>query len=133
MKDRSDAQARVIDIAGFEAGGHYSPAIAAGGFVFVSGQTPRDAERRIVGDTIETQTAAALDNVAKVLGAAGGSLADVVKMTIYLTDLASFSGFNTVYATYFPDVKPARTTVECGLRDVLVEIDAIAYLGSTFT
>jgi len=130
MKNRSDAQARAINIDGLEAGGHYSPATAAGGFVFVSGQTPRDADRRIVGDTIETQTAAALDNVAKVLSAAGGSLTDVVKMTIYLTDLTLFPRFNTVYATYFPHFKPARTTVECGLREVLVEIDAIAHLGA---
>jgi 2-iminobutanoate/2-iminopropanoate deaminase len=130
MKDRSDAQVRAIEIAGLEAGGHYSPAIVANGFVFVSGQTPRDADRRIIGSTIETQTAAALDNVARILSAAGGSLANVVKVTIYLTDLALFPRFNTVYASYFPDIKPARTTVECGLREVLVEVDAIAFIGA---
>lgn len=130
MTSAAVAKARVIDVPGLKAGGHYSAAIAAGGFAFVSGQTPRDADRRVVGDTIEAQTAAALDNVAKVLAAAGASLGDIVKITVYLTDLTLFPRFNVVYATYFPDLKPARTTVECGLQGVMVEIDAIAYLGA---
>lgn len=129
MTDQSNARARMIDVAGRKTGGYYSAAVVAGGFVFVSGQTPRDADRRVIGDSIETQAAAALDNVARVLAAAGASLEDIVKTTIYLTDLALFPQFNTVYATYFPDFKPARTTVECGLQGVMIEIDAIAHLG----
>ena len=128
MNDQSNAKARMIDVSGRKTAVYYSAAVVAGGFVFVSGQTPRDADRCVIGDSIETQTTAALDNVIRVLGAAGASLEIIVKTTIYLTDLALFPQFNTVYATYFPDFKPARTTVQCGLQGVMVEIDAIAHL-----
>ncbi|MGF7137367.1 2-iminobutanoate/2-iminopropanoate deaminase [Paraburkholderia sp. EB58] len=128
MNDQSNAKTRMIDVSGRKTGGCYSAAVVAGGFVFVSGQTPRDADRCVIGDSIETQTAAALDNVIRVLAVAGASLEDIVKTTIYLTDLTLFPQFNIVYATYFPDFKPARTTVQCGLQGVMVEIDAIAHL-----
>jgi 2-iminobutanoate/2-iminopropanoate deaminase len=128
MESPTKTPARVIEVPNLKAGGHYSAAVAAGGFVFVSGQTPRDEARQIVGDTIEEQTAAALDNVAKALAAAGASMTDIVKVTIYLTDLNLFPRFNVVYATRFPDFKPARTTVECGLQGVMVEIDAVAHI-----
>jgi 2-iminobutanoate/2-iminopropanoate deaminase len=131
MSEESRAKARAIEVDGIRTGGHYSAAVAAGGFVFVAGQTPRDAERRVVGETIEEQTAAALDNVAKALAAAGATLNDVVKTTVYLTDLALFPRFNAVYANYFPDFKPARATVGCELQGVMVEIDAIAYIGAS--
>jgi 2-iminobutanoate/2-iminopropanoate deaminase len=104
--------------------------VVAGGFVFVSGQTPRDANRNVLGDTIEEQTAAALDNVGKVLVAAGATLGDIVKTTIYITDMGLFQRCNTVYAKYFPNHKPARTTLECGLQGVLIEIDVVAYVGA---
>jgi 2-iminobutanoate/2-iminopropanoate deaminase len=130
MENRTHANVRVIDVPGLRAGGHYSAAVVAGGFLFLSGQTPRDAARQVIGDSIEVQAVAALDNVAKALAAAGASMGDVVKMTIYLTDLTLFARFNAVYSTYFPQYKPARTTVECGLQGVMIEIDAIAYLGS---
>ena len=129
MKNGTNASARAIDMAGHKAGGHYSAAVAAGGFVFVAGQTPRNEARQIVGETIEEQTGAALDNVARVLAAAGASLSSIVKITVYLTDLALFPRFNAAYAARFTDFKPARTTVECGLQGVMVEIDAIAYIG----
>jgi 2-iminobutanoate/2-iminopropanoate deaminase len=118
-----------VNPADIKQGGHYSSAMIAGDLVFVSGQTPRDADRRVIGDTIEEQTRATLDNVAKVLSTAGATLEDVVKVTVYLTDLTLFSRFNAVYATRFPRHPPARTTVEAGLQGVLVEIDVIAYLG----
>jgi 2-iminobutanoate/2-iminopropanoate deaminase len=103
--------------------------MTAGDFVFLSGQTPRDADRNVIGDSIEEQTRATLANVERVLAAAGAGLADVVKVTVYLTDLTLFSRFNAVYASWFPVHKPARTTVEAGLQRVLVEIDAVAYIG----
>jgi 2-iminobutanoate/2-iminopropanoate deaminase len=102
----------------------------AGDFVFLSGQTPRDADRNVIGDSIEEQTRATLANVERVLAAAGAGREDVVKVTVYLTDLTLFSRFNALYASWFAEHKPARTTVEAGLQGVLVEIDMVAYIGT---
>ena len=110
--------------------GAYSPGLIAGDFVFVSGQGPLDpATGKIVGETIEEQTTRVLENVKAVLEAAGASMSDVVKVAVHLSDLANFQRFNQVYATFFPDPKPTRTTVGSQLRGILVEIDAIAYIG----
>jgi len=110
--------------------GAYSPGLIAGDFVFVSGQGPLDPETgKIVGETIEEQTARVLENVKAVLDAAGASMSDVVKVAVHLSDLANFQRFNQVYATFFPDPKPTRTTVGSQLPGILVEIDAIAYIG----
>ena len=110
--------------------GAYSPGLIAGDFVFVSGQGPLDpATGKIVGETIEEQTARVLENVKAVLEAAGSSMSDVVKVAVHLSDLANFQRFNQVYATFFPDPKPTRTTVGSQLPGILVEIDAIAYIG----
>ena len=83
----------------------------------------------VVGDTIEEQTARVLENVKAVLEAAGASMADVVKSTVHLSDVAHFSRFDAVYATYFPEPRPVRTTVGSQLKGILVEIDVIAYVG----
>jgi 2-iminobutanoate/2-iminopropanoate deaminase len=120
---------RSVNPAGFTPGGHYSSAMVAGDFVFLSGQTPRDADRKLIGESIEEQTRATLDNVERVLAAAGAGLEDVVKVTVYLTDLTLFSRFNAIYATWFGQHKPARSTVEAGLQGVLIEIDVVAYIG----
>jgi 2-iminobutanoate/2-iminopropanoate deaminase len=110
--------------------GAYSPGLIAGDFVFVSGQGPLDpATGEIVGETIEEQTTRVLENVTAVLEAAGASMSDVVKVAVHLSDLANFQRFNQVYATFFPDPKPTRTTVGSQLPGILVEIDAIAYIG----
>jgi 2-iminobutanoate/2-iminopropanoate deaminase len=110
--------------------GAYSQGLIAGDFLFVSGQGPLSPETgKIVGDTIEEQTARVLENIKSILEAAGASMSDVVKVAVHLSDLASFQRFNQVYATFFPDPKPARTTVGSQLPGILVEIDAIAYLG----
>jgi len=110
--------------------GAYSPGLRVGDFVFVSGQVPRDPTTgKIVGDTIEEQTAQVIENIKAVLEAGGATLADVVKVSAHLSDLALFEGYNKVYATYFPDPKPTRTTVGSQLLGFLVEIDAIAYVG----
>jgi 2-iminobutanoate/2-iminopropanoate deaminase len=110
--------------------GAYSPGLIAGDFVFVSGQGPLDpATGKIVGETIEEQTTRVLENVKAVLDAAGASMSDVVKVAVHLSDLANFQRFNQVYATFFPDPKPTRTTVGSQLPGILVEIDAIAYIG----
>lgn len=110
--------------------GAYSQGLRAGDFIFVSGQGPLDpASGQVVGTTIEEQTARTLENIRAILEAGGASLADVVKVSAHLSDLALFDGYNRVYATYFPDPKPARTTVGSQLNGILVEIDAIAYIG----
>lgn len=110
--------------------GAYSPGLRVGDFVFVSGQVPRDpVTGKIVGNTIEEQTARVLENVKAILEAGGASLADVVKVNAHLSDLALFDGYNKIYSTYFPDPKPTRTTVGSQLLGFMVEIDAIAYVG----
>lgn len=111
--------------------GAYSQGLKAGDFVFVSGQGPLDPETgQIVGETIEEQTARTLENIKAILEAAGATMADVVKVSAHLSDLGMFDRYNKVYATYFPDPKPTRTTVGSQLpQTMLVEIDAIAYIG----
>jgi len=110
--------------------GAYSQGLRAGDFIFVSGQGPLDPETgQIVGDTIEVQTARTLDNIKAILAAGGGTMADVVKVAVHLSDLSLFPRYNQVYATYFPDPKPTRTTVGSQLLGIMVEIDAIAYVG----
>ncbi len=112
--------------------GAYSQGIRAGDFIFVSGQGPLDpATGQLIHGTIEEETARVLENIKIILEAGGATMADVVKVSAHLSDVALFERFNKVYATYFPDPKPARTTVGSQLprKDMLVEIDAIAYIG----
>lgn len=109
--------------------GAYSQGLRVGDFVFVSGQGPRDPVTGEMGATIEEQTARTLENVKAILEAGGASMADVVKVTAHLSDLSLFEAYNRVYASYFPDPKPTRTTVGSQLNGILVEIDAIAYIG----
>ena len=102
---------------------------ASGGFVFTAGQiglVPATGE--IVGADIELQTRQVLENLRAILEAAGSGLPHVVKTTVYLTDMGDFAAMNAVYATYFKNAAPARTTVEVSRlpRDARVEIDAIA-------
>lgn len=111
-------------------GGAYSQGLRAGDFVFVSGQGPLDPDTgQVVGETIEEQTARTLENIKAILEAAGASMADVVKVAAHLSDISLFDRYNKVYATYFPDPKPTRTTVGSQLPGIMVEIDAIAYVG----
>ena len=106
----------------------YSQGIRAGDFVFVAGQGPLDpATGKVTGDTIQEQTRRTLDNVKAIVEAAGATMADVVKSTVHLADMADFKAFNEVYATYFDDPKPVRTTVGSTLLGIKVEIDVVAY------
>lgn len=112
-----------------EAIGPYSQAIDCGALVFVSGQIPLDpATGAVVGDDTASQTRQVLVNLAAVLGAAGLTLANVVKATVYMKDLADFAAMNAVYGEFFGTPAPARATVEVSRlpRDVRVEIDVIA-------
>lgn len=112
--------------------GPYSQGIRVGDFIFVSGQGALDpATGQLVGDTIEEQTARVLENIKAILEAGGATMADVVKANAYLSDMSLFQRYNAVYVTYFPDPKPARTTVSAALpgEGMLVEIDVVAYVG----
>lgn len=109
--------------------GPYSQGVKAGGLVFFSGQIPLDpATGEMVGGTIADQTSRVMDNIAAMLEAAGLGFGDVVKSTIYLTDIAGFAAVNEVYGRFFPVSPPARSTVEVkGLpRGAGVEIEVIA-------
>lgn len=112
--------------------GPYSQAIRAGDFLFVSGQIPLDPSTaaRVEGD-VRVQAGRVLENLRGILQAAGASLDQVVKTTVYLADMADFPAMNEVYATFFTTSAPARATVQVSRlpRDVRVEIDAVAYLG----
>ena len=110
-------------------GGGYSQGIRAGRLVFTAGQVGIDPTTgELAGDTIEEQTTQVLDNLAAVLGAGGATLADVVKVTAFLADMSLFAGYDTVYRTYFPEPRPARSSVGVNLGRFLVEIEAVAVL-----
>jgi len=108
--------------------GPYSPSVGAGDLVFVSGQIPLDAAGKIVGYTPKDQAHKALDNMRLTLTAAGLGFENVVKTTIFLQDMDDFAAVNGVYAEYFSEPYPARSTVQVGRlpKDVRVEIEAIA-------
>ena len=110
--------------------GPYSQAIVANGFVFCSGTAGIDPETGTIPDGIEAQTEQALRNLAAVLEAAGASMADLVKTTIFYADVADFGLLNEVYARHMPDPAPARSApANVKLpRGLLVSIEAIAAL-----
>ncbi len=105
----------------------YSPVVVSGDLVYTAGQVAMDATGAIVPGGIAEQTEQVLRNVAACLAAAGCGMADVVKTTVFLTDLVDFAVFNGVYARHFEPPYPARSTVQVGLADgLLIEIEAIA-------
>lgn len=110
--------------------GPYSPAVLAGGFIFVAGQGPVDVtvDKMSYGD-IQHETRLVLGNIKRILEGCGASMADVVKCSVFLADGKDFGAMNQVYAEFFGDAKPARTTVETKFADpkMKVEIDCIAY------
>jgi 2-iminobutanoate/2-iminopropanoate deaminase len=110
-------------------GAPYSQAIISGGLVFVSGQLSlRPDHAEIVGDTIQEQTEQVFANLGAILEAAGSSLEQLVKTTVYLVDLNDFQGMNEVYARHVGDRPPARATIEVSAlpSGAKVEIEAIA-------
>ena len=109
--------------------GPYSQAVQAGELIFVSGQLPIDpATGQFAGDDAATQSAQCMKNLLAILAEIGLTAADMVKVTIYLTDMNDFAPVNEVYATFFSDNYPARVCVEVSRlpKDALVEIDCIA-------
>ncbi len=107
----------------------FSKAAGADGWLYVSGQVPRDADGEIVTGSITVQATVTLNNLKKVLESAGYSLEDVVRVTVYLDDPRDFAGFNKVYAKFFSaEHAPARVCVQAAMMsDLRVEVDCIAY------
>ena len=110
--------------------GPYSQAIKTGDFVFASGQLGLDTATGKLQEGLEAQSRQALSNLEAVLDAAGASMADVVKTTIFLVDIGQFAEVNAIYGTAFPTPPPARSTVQVAALPLggLVEIEAIALI-----
>lgn len=109
--------------------GPYSQAIKANGFVFLSGQIALDpATQQLIEGDVAAQTERVLQNLTAILTAAGSSLTQVVKTTVFLKNMSDFAAMNEVYGRHFSAEPPARSTVEAARlpKDVLVEIDVIA-------
>jgi len=111
-----------------KAAGPFSPAIRSQGFIYVSGQIGQDpATGKLVDGGVERQTEQALTNLVAILDAAGKGLADVVRVAVYLTDIGSFAAVNGIYARYFAEPYPARTTIGVAALPLgaVVEIDVV--------
>ena len=109
--------------------GPYNQAVEAGGFVFISGQIPLDAVTgEIVTGDIKAETKKVMDNIGAILEEAGINFSNVVKTSIFLTDMQSFASLNEVYGSYFSEQFPARETIQVGAlpKNVNVEISVIA-------
>jgi len=109
-----------------------SPATLAGNLLFIGGAVATNERGEIVGkEDIRAQTRQVLENMKAIVEAAGGTLRDVTRTTVYLTNLANYAGMNEVYGSYFPVEPPARATLRVDLAnpDFLVEIEATAVLG----
>ena len=110
-------------------GGPYSQAIRVGELLFLAGQGPFDESGRFVGGSIAEQTRRTLTNLDAVARAAGGSLAQAVRVGVYLSSMEHFGEMNGVYPDFFEEPLPARTTIQSDLVGFDVEIDAVVWLG----
>ena len=112
--------------------GAYSQAVKAGGFMYVSGQIPLAPESmEIVSEDFSLQVKQVLENLKSIIVDSDSKLSDVVKLNVYLKDLADFQSVNDAMSTVFDEPYPARAAVEVSRlpKDVLVEIDAVVYIG----
>ena len=110
--------------------GPYSQGIRAGRFAFTSGQLPATLSGEVISDDITKATRQSLNNVKAVLSAAGAGMTDVVKVTVFLTDMADFAQMNEVYAEFFSEPFPARSCIQVAAlpKRARVEIEATACL-----
>ena len=110
--------------------GAYSSGVLVNGMLFVSGQGPLDlATGEVKHGTIEEETLLTLAHVRKIVEAAGGTVDDIVKCTVHLSDINDFERYDAAYASFFTGIRPARTTVQSVLAEgIKVEIDAIAVI-----
>lgn len=109
----------------------FSPAIKAGGFIFVSGQASVDERTgQIISDKFENEFRRSIENVRRILAAAGADLSHVVQVRSYVKDPADLPEYNALYREFFAEPFPARTTITNCLGRVLFEIDVVAYVGA---
>ncbi len=110
--------------------GPYSQGASAGEWIFTSGQVPLTPSGELVSGDAGSAARQVLDNIAAILEAAGASMRDVVKVTLYLRDMSDFDAVNAVYATAFGEHRPARTCIEAARlpKDAILELDAIAWV-----
>lgn len=111
--------------------GPYSQAVMVDGWLFIAGQIPLDpATEKMVEGSFEDKARRVLENIKAIVEAAGGSLRDVVKVTVYLRDISLFERFNKVYSEYFSEEPPARVVVEVSNlpKNAEVEVEAVAYI-----
>jgi 2-iminobutanoate/2-iminopropanoate deaminase len=108
--------------------GAYSAGILVDGWLYISGQGPLDLSTgEVIHGPIEEETLLTLSHIKKITESAGGSIDDIVKCTVHLSDINDFEKYNVAYASFFPGIRPARTTVQSILSDgIKIEIDAIA-------
>jgi 2-iminobutanoate/2-iminopropanoate deaminase len=122
----------VLPESGAPPAGPYSPAIKIGNFLFISGQGPFDPETNKINDPedVKSQTKTVMENIGKILDAKKLSFDNIVKTTVFLSDMDNFNKMNRVYRKYFKTEPPARSCVEVARLpfDILVEIEAIAYM-----
>ena len=110
-------------------GGPYSQAIRSGAFLFLAGQGPFRSDGSKVEGPFEDQARQTLNNLQAVAAAAGASLADAVRVGVYLRDMANFAAMNSIYAEFFRDPMPARTTIQSDLPGFEIEMDAVLAVG----
>jgi 2-iminobutanoate/2-iminopropanoate deaminase len=110
-------------------GGPYSQAIRSGGFLFLAGQGPFRPDGSKVEGSFEEQARQTLRNLEAVAAAAGASLADAVRVGVYLRDMSNFAALNRVYAEFFREPMPARTTIQSDLPGFEIEVDAVLAMG----
>lgn len=106
--------------------GPYSQAIVAGNFVFVAGQRPQDPATGKIEEGIKAQTRQVIKNLKAILEESGSSLDNIVRSTVYVSDIKYFDEMNEVYREMMPEPFPSRTTIGVQLRGILIEIDVIA-------
>jgi reactive intermediate/imine deaminase len=108
-------------------GGAYSQAIVAGHFVFLAGQGPFQPDGSKVEGSFEDQARQTFRNLAAVAEAAGASLADAVRVGVFLREMQNFAAMNEIYQEFFPEPLPARTTVQSDLPGFEIEVDAVLF------
>jgi 2-iminobutanoate/2-iminopropanoate deaminase len=111
-------------------GGAYSHAVRAGDTVYLAGQVPQDPETGEQPEGFEEQARQAFRNLEAAAQAAGSTLADAVRLGVYLRDMSDFAVMNQVFAEFVPEPSPVRTTIQSDLPGFAIEVDAVLYVGS---
>ena len=111
-------------------GGAYSHAVRAGDTIYLAGQVPQDPETGQQPDGFDEQARQAFRNLEAAARAAGSTLADAVRVGVYLRDMSDFAAMNAVFAEFVPEPSPVRTTIQSDLPGIAIEVDAVLYVGS---